>query len=253
MVKKIGLFIFLVIPLFFSVSGQKKDTLRVIPEPVYRNVIKLNPTPMMLWDKRNVTFSYERVLSPQQSITVGAGYLVFGSLIDDTIANIATIIDRQKQGINLSFEYRFYMTKRNSRPIPDGLFLAPFFSLYRYQFNNSLNIINTPEEDPAHLTGDFFAINLGGALGYQFVLWKRMTIDLIMIGPATSYYGGRLHFKGNLNLEEIKEINEDFYDKLVEKYPGVDNVLVDKTFVQKSKFDLFSVGYRYLVQIGFCF
>jgi hypothetical protein len=128
MTKKVILLFAFLIPLLTSVSGQKKDTLRVIPEPVFRNVIKFNPTPMMLWNEKNVTFSYERVLNSRQSFTVGLGYLVFNNLLNDTILNTFKINTREKDGLNFSFEYRFYMTKRNSRPIPDGLFLAPFFS-----------------------------------------------------------------------------------------------------------------------------
>jgi hypothetical protein len=233
--------------------GQKADTLKIPPDPVYKNVIKWNPTPMMLWNKKNVTFSYERVVNPKQSFTVGLGYLVFNNLLDDTILNVFTNTTREKSGLNFSLEYRFYMTKRNSRPVPDGLFLAPFFSMYLYQFENGLDIVNTSEEDFAELSGGLYALNYGGALGYQFVLWKRMTIDLIMIGPAVSYYGGKINFKGDIDLENIKEMNEELYNKIKEKYPNVDGVLVDQTFKKNGRVDILSVGYRYLVQIGFCF
>jgi hypothetical protein len=243
----------IIIAVPFLATGEKKDTLRPAPDPVYRNVIKFNPTPMMLWNKKNVTFSYERVLNSRQSFTVGLGYLIFNNLLDDTVLNIFTINTRAKSGINFSFEYRFYMTKRNSRPIPDGLFLAPFFSMYLYQFEDGIDLVNTPEGDFAQLSGGFYALNFGGALGYQFVLWKRMTIDLIMIGPAMTYYGGKVNIKGELNFEEIQETNEALYDKIKEKYPMVDGVLVDKTFKKNGRVDIFSVGYRYLVQIGFCF
>jgi hypothetical protein len=253
MTKKVILLFAFLIPLLTSVSGQKKDTLRVIPEPVFRNVIKFNPTPMMLWNEKNVTFSYERVLNSRQSFTVGLGYLVFNNLLNDTILNTFKINTREKDGLNFSFEYRFYMTKRNSRPIPDGLFLAPFFSCYLYQFENGMDIINTPEGDFAALSGGFYAFNLGGALGYQFVLFKRMTIDLIMAGPAITYYGGKLNIKGEVTSDEMENINEDIYNKIKEKYPMVDGVLIDKTFKKNGTIDLMSVGYRYLLQIGFVF
>jgi hypothetical protein len=250
---KILLFICFLIPAAFAVKGQKPDSVKVYPEPVYRNVVKLNPTPMMLWNNKDVTFSYERILNPRQSFTVGLGYLVFNNLLDDTILNAFTIKTREKSGLNFSFEYRFYMTKRNSRPIPDGLFLAPFFSTYLYQFKNDLQVVNDPEEDFATLSGGFYAFNFGGALGYQFVLWKRMTIDLILIGPAVSYYGGKLNIKGNLDTEQIKDLNEDLYNKIKEKYPQADGVLIDETFVKHGTIDILSVGYRYLLQLGFCF
>lgn len=233
--------------------GQQVDTLIVLRDPAYKNVIKLNPTPMMLWNNKNVTFSYERVLNSKQSFTVGLGYLVFNNLLDDTILNVFTNTTREKSGLNFSLEYRFYMNKRNARTIPDGLFLAPFFSCYLYQFKNGLDIIDTPTGDFATLSGGFYAFNVGGALGYQFVLWKRMTLDLILIGPAVTYYGGKLNIKGDIDLEEIQDINEDLYNKIIEKYPMVNDVLIDKTFKKNGTIDILSVGYRYLLQIGFLF
>jgi hypothetical protein len=253
MSKKIFLLLFFLVPVFYAGFSQKKDSLRVIPEPTYRNVIKLNPTPMMLWHKKNVTFSYEHVLNSRQSFTVGLGYLIFNNLLGDTILDIFKINTRKKYGVNFSFEYRFYLTNRNSRPVPDGLYVAPFFSTYLYHFENGLDVIQTEEPDFAELSGGFYAFNVGAALGYQFVLWKRLSIDLILIGPAMSYYGGKLNVKGELGLEKIKELNEEIYDKIIEKYPQADGVLVDKTFEKKGKVDLLSIGYRYVLQIGFIF
>ena len=121
MKKFVVLFIVCSILSTLSGSGQNVDTLVIHRDPVYKNVIKLNPTPMMLWNKKNVTFSYERIVKPNQSFTVGLGYLVFNNLLDDTILNTFTNTTREKNGLNFSFEYRFYMNKRNSRTIPDGL------------------------------------------------------------------------------------------------------------------------------------
>ena len=253
MSKKTILLATLILSLAFVASGQKKDSLRVIPEPAFRNVIKLNPTPMMLWNKKNVTFSYERILNAKQSFTVGLGFLVFDNLLKDTIADIWKINTRDKYGLNFSFEYRFYMTKRNSRPIPDGLFLAPFFSTYLYHFENEIVQINSPEKSPIVLNGGFYALNFGGALGYQFVFWKRLAIDLILIGPAVSYYGGQVNIKGDVDLTDVKEIHEDLYNAIIDKYPQIDGVLIDKTFKANGQVDFLSVGYRYLLQIGFCF
>lgn len=237
----------------FLLPGQVNDTLPMEPEPIRRNVIKFNPTPMMLWNIKNVTFSYERILNTKQSFTVGLGYLVFDNLLGDTILNTYKVNTREKSGLNFSCEYRFYMNKRNSRPIPDGLYLSPFFSAYLYQFKNGLDVIQSQAGDFAQLSGGFYAFNFGGALGYQFVLWERMTLDLVLVGPAVTYYGGKLNIKGEINLEEIKEINEDLYNKIIEKYPMADGVLVDETFKQNGKVNILSVGYRYLLQIGYRF
>jgi len=230
--------------------AQKVDTLQVVRDPVYKNVIKYNPTPKILWSSNNWTFSYERILNNKQSFTVGLGYLEFGQLFKDTIANNIRLTNRWKNGINFSFEYRFYMLKRNNRPLPDGLYLAPYFSFYGYKFGNGLDLINTPADDFAKLTGDFYIFNLGGELGYQFVLWKRMTIDLILVGPSFSYYGGKVNVRGDVEWEDI---NLEIYEELKEKYPMIDDFVIDKTFKKDGILDLTSFGLRYVLQIGFHF
>jgi hypothetical protein len=236
----------------FSASAQTKDTLKPVLKPIHKNVIKFNPTPMILWSKKNVTFSYERILNPKQSITFSAGYLEFPSLFKDTIARILAITSREKRGINLSFEYRFYLMKRNSRPIPDGVYLAPYFSYYGYWFKNGFDLVS--QLDSAGLIkGNFYVFNLGVELGYQFVFWKRFTLDLVLIGPCMSYYGGGLDITGDINFEKLKEINADLYNKLVEKYPKIGDLVVNKSFKSDGKLDLFSLGIRYIIQIGFHF
>ncbi len=235
------------------VSGHEKDSLHLPPDPLHWNVIKLNPTPYLLWSDKNLTFSYERILNNRQSITFALGYLEFPKIIDDTIAHLVTVTDRQKQGINFCFEYRFYLTRRNSRPIPDGLYIAPYFSFYGYSFSLGLDVVGSAGNDMARMEGSFYSFNAGGELGYQFVLWKRMTIDLVLIGPAISYYGGQLNIKGKLNGDNIKEIDEDLYNQIKEKYPMIDQFVLDKSFKKDGTIDMFSIGYRYLVQIGYHF
>jgi hypothetical protein len=238
-------------PLFLY--AQKSDSSKVIKKPIHKNVIKFNPTPMLLWSSKNVTFSYERILNPKQSIALTLGYLEFPSLFKDTIGSLLAITGREKYGINVALEYRFYLGKRNSRPIPDGVYLAPFVSYYGYHFKNNVDVLHTTLDSAGSVKGNFYILNVGVELGYQFVFWKRLTLDFVLIGPALSYYGGSVDISGNINLEKLQEINTEFYNKLKEKYPMIGDFVVNKSFKQNGKIDLLSVGFRYLMQIGFHF
>jgi len=250
-------FIRLVAVVLFSfpilLVAQKPDSVKRYVQPIHKNVIKFNPTPMLLWSYKNITFSYERILNPKQSIAITVGYLEFPSLFADTIGSLLAITGREKYGINLALEYRFYLGKRNSRLIPDGVYLAPYASYYGYYFKNEVDLMHTVLDSAGLVKGNFYIFNVGVELGYQFVFWKRLTLDFVLIGPAISYYGGRLDITGNMNLEQLQEINADLYNKLKEKYPMISDFVVNKSFKQNGKLDLFSVGFRYLVQIGFHF
>ena len=83
-----GVFLLFVLFVPLMVSGQDEEANLMPLAPVHRNVIKYNPTPKMLWSSNNWTFSYERILNNKQSFTVGLGYLEFGKLFKDTIANV---------------------------------------------------------------------------------------------------------------------------------------------------------------------
>lgn len=238
-------------PIFLK--AQNSDSIKSIKKPFHKNVIKFNPTPMLLWSSKNVTFSYERILNPKQSIALTLGYLEFPSLFKDSIGSLLAITGREKYGINIALEYRFYLGKRNSRPIPDGVYLAPFASYYGYHFKNNVDVLHTTLDSAGALKGNFYIFNVGVEFGYQFVFWKRLTLDLVLIGPAISYYTGGVDISGNMNLEKLQEINTELYNKLKEKYPLIGDFVINKSFTQNGKIDLLSVGFRYLMQIGFHF
>jgi hypothetical protein len=233
-------------------AAGKHDTINPDEKPHYKNVIKFNPTPMVLWSSKNLTFSYERIINHKQSASVMVGYLEFPALFPDTIANSLYITSRQKSGINVALEYRFYFSRLNSRPTPSGVYIAPFTSFYGYQFKNDVDMIGSLDS-AGQVKGKFYIFNAGIELGYQFVLWKRLTLDFVLMGPAISYYGGQIDITGNLNFEKLKEINEDLYNKLLEKYPKIGDYVINRSFKQNGKLDLFSIGFRYLFQIGFHF
>ncbi|MEI6886306.1 MAG: DUF3575 domain-containing protein [Bacteroidota bacterium] len=252
-----GIRIFILFSIFYMplvLFPQGKDSTAAARLPQYKNTIKFNPTPMILWNLSNITFSYERVLTPGQSISVELGYLVFPKLVEDTLVNLIDITTHSKWGINATVEYRFYLTKLNTRPVPAGIYIGPYLTYYGYHFRNNFDILHAAGDSAGTIKGDYWSFNLGAELGYQFVFWKHWTLDLVLIGPSISYYGGKTEISGNLNPEQIQEINEALYEKLKDRFPMATGAVgVDKTFKQTGKLDVFRMGFRYLVQIGFHF
>jgi hypothetical protein len=246
----------LFIACFFSFTGiaAEMDSTRTDLQPIHRNVIKFNPTPMILWSWKNVTFSYERILNPRQSISFELGYLVFPKLIDDTIIDLVNVNSSEKWGLNATVEYRFYLTKLNTRPIPAGLYIGPYLTYYHYNFKTGLDIFPATVDTTGMINGNFWAFNLGVELGYQFVFWKRWTLDMVLVGPSISYFGGSMEITGNLDGSQVQQINEELYDKLIARFPGITAFSTSgTTFQQTGKLDVFRMGFRYLVQIGFHF
>ena len=236
-----------------SVFATPKDSIVSAPQKDYRNVIKFNPTPMILWNSKNITFSYERTMNPRQTLSIELGYLVFSKFINDTLIKMVNVISNDMWGINASAEYRFYLTKLNVRPVPAGLYIGPYLTYYQFQFKNGLDFFTRTADTTGTIKGNLWSVNAGLELGYQFVFWKRWTLDLVMIGPSVSYYGGKIEVQANIDGSQLKSMNEDIYNKMVEKYPIVKNLSAGQTFQQTGKLDILRMGFRYLVQIGFRF
>lgn len=259
---RLSLFILFLLPFFFLQAQDTPDTLQkekkkgkpVLPDPLHRNVIKFNPTPMLLWSEvRNITLSYERLIKKNQSVAVQTGYLLFPNLVDDTIAGLIKIYEGDKSGINLAFDYRYYPFARNRRPAPDGMYIGGYMSYYGFQFSNKLDILYTNVDQQGTLEGRLNAVNLGFELGYQFIFWKRLSLDLLLFGPSLSYYQGYLDITGALDQEQIENINEELVDRLLEKYPLLGTLFSEETLHFTGNRWKFGTGFRYSVQVGFHF
>lgn len=209
-----GIFIFSA----FLASAQKIDTLIIIRQPLHQNVIKFNPTPIILLYPKNVTFSYERILSTKQSISIELGYFGVHPILGDTLANLIAVNSQNRWGLNASLEYRFYLTKLNTLPVPAGLYIGPYLANYSYSTRNDMALIAFPDSS-GMINCKYHAMNLGIEMGYQFIFGKRLTLDVILFGPSFSYSWGRTEVTGFLTEEQKQLLFEEIYNKAIEKYP----------------------------------
>ena len=223
-------------------------------EPYHKNVIKFNPTPMLLLGEvRNITLSYERILNKNQSVAVQAGYLLFPKLVDDTLLGLVEFTGRSKQGVNLAFDYRYYPWQRNRRPVPDGLYIGGYVSYYGFRFKNNFDILKVNVDEDGAMDGRINMVNAGMMLGYQFIFWKRFSVDLILFGPSYTMRHTDLKISGDLSKEEIGEISDELAEKLTERFPVIAEIYSRDELVVTGTKRKFGIGFRYSIQIGFHF
>jgi hypothetical protein len=235
-----------------TTQKEKKKEKPLYLEPYHRNIIKFNPTPMLVLDLRNITFAYERLLKNNQSIAVQAGYLVFNTA-EDTIAGLINITDKSRSGLNLAIDYRYYPFQRNKRPAPDGLYVGGYFQHYGFRSENKFDILGVDLDKEGKMTSSANFENLGIEVGYQFVFWKRMTLDFILFGPSMNLYSNNLTIEGDLDEEQIENISEELVDKLVDRYPSLAMIYSEESLKFTSDKISFGTGFRYSIQIGFHF
>jgi hypothetical protein len=232
----------------FSLAGNH-DTLSMLGR---RNVISLNPTPALLFgDIRNITLRYERLVRSNQSIVAQAGWLVLEPFLEDSVGDFFDIKRISSFGLNLAFDYRFYMLKRNKFPAPDGLYIGPYVSYYGFKFKDEFYYYHADTAmQSGNMTGAYNYINAGFEIGYQLILWKRLSIDLLIFGPSLTYAFSKWTVSSNLTEAEKDDLADKLKEKFNEKYPILVPFIDPSTEKQSATFRMLL---RYSISIGFHF
>jgi hypothetical protein len=216
-----------------------------------RNTIKVDLTSYWLY-RNAVVFSYERVVKPNQTFAITAGYQQFPALegpLGDTVS-----VDKQTNasGVKLGAEYRFYLKKENKYNAPHGVYLGPYFSYHNYSNGRSIEVNNDGTLETAELNTDISIINIGVQLGYQFVLNNRWTIDLVFVGPSVSNYIFKARLDGNYTFDPDDITNEVILG-LIDKYPGFEELINEGELKGTGQLNKWGYGYRYQLQVGYHF
>lgn len=171
----------------------------------YPNVLKINTLALPF---NNISMSYERGVVPRFSIIIAAGYKYSGAL-PDLFDNNSETIDLELEpivGYSFSPELRYYLKSCDNR-ILDGFYAGLYFRHTHY--NTSAKFDYFPEGNPTEFYDSDIAINefgVGISIGYQLMLWERLSIDFMLFGPRYSNY--------HLGYEFDREVSQEFLDDL---------------------------------------
>jgi len=246
--KKTLFVLILLIPKVFTVHAQHS-----IDTTARRNTIKLDITSYWLY-RNALMFSYERVVKarPNHTWAVTAGLQEFPGLSGVLADTVAIKKQNKASGYKLGGEYRFYLKKENKYGAPHGVYIGPYSTYHHYTNGRSIEVNNNGTLQTANLETNLDIINIGVQLGYQFVLNNRWTIDLVFVGPSISNYIFKARLDGNFSFNP-DDITNEIVLKMIDRYPGLSDVLEGDEFVSQGKVSTWSYGYRYQLQIGYHF
>jgi hypothetical protein len=230
-------------------AQSRPDSATVSKEKKLNNIIKINLSSWILYTN-GLQMMYERVLSPKRSITVFGGIITFP--VPSAIANssISFNSNKKKSGFAMGAEYRFYLAKENKFAAPRGVYLAPFISYYHFNNIRSGHDSTNSANLMLNTTVDFF--NVGGELGYQFVVKKRLVIDCILFGPALSSYHFDLKLDGNLSGNQNEKL-QAILEAMKNKYPLLKDLTNGSGVSSNGISNTWSAGFRYCIMIGYRF
>ena len=230
-----------VLPLF----AQQEDSLKQ-----RKNIIKFNLTTSVLYEHAFL-FEYERLLKKNRSFTVQAGY---ETLPFDKMDSIEINTNLKKRGYMVTLDYRFYLEKENKYPAPHGIYIAPFASYNHFYNLRTLNIeTSSGSAEVVTLDSKIDILSIGGCLGYQFVLGKnrRWVIDCALVGPSVTNYRAKMQLTGNVPREELDGALVEILEKLVNHFPLLNSLVENDVAEFNGKSDVWTVGFRYSIHLGF--
>jgi hypothetical protein len=244
--------LFFIFMLIFMQNVYSQDSIPV--KKARKNTVMINLTSPMIFGDNNYVIGYERTVGKHQSFSIHAGTFSLGRIININTDSLTEINkDVKSRGISMSGDYRFYLAKQNKYNAPRGVYIGPYFAFNN--FNRTFDI----EANTASFTGNlnvdfnFRVTTLGFQLGYQFVFWDRVTLDMILFGPGASIYSAKVKLSTNLSPDEESELFKKINEKIQEKIPGYSLVVKPGEFERSGSVNTTSLGYRYLVMLGFRF
>jgi hypothetical protein len=236
----------------FCVNAQTNDSLNK-PAKEFKNSIKLNISNAILYSN-SLQLSYERVINKNQTLNIFGGYQEFPGDLSLNLDNTAFANTNKKSGYSFGVDYRFYLAKENAHNAPHGVYLAPFISYYHFNSDRTLTHTDTAgTQSSSNLNTQINFLNIGGELGYQFVLGKRWVIDAVMFGPAFTNYKFKAKLENHLPGLDDNEVLQAVIDALKEKLPLLNDLSSEKGVSSSGTEAFWSVGFRYNISIGFRF
>ena len=237
-------------------AGAQKLRMDSLWQDSRKNVVRYNLSAAMLFGfDKAVILGYERVINPHQSFSVNFGKTALPKLIGFDIDSFSVTKDTKNTGLNASLDYRFYLRKENKDYAPHGLYLGPYYAFTQLKREtNWTGAQGSGDGKEATVTADWNWHVLGVEMGYQFVFAKRITLDFVLIGPGVAWYDLKAKAEGSLLTEEDREQLLDAALQIIEdKFPGFNYVLSDEELNANGRLSTTSVGFRYLIQVGFLF
>ena len=238
----------------FNPAAYSQDNIQEIPreKKELKNTVWINIFNPII-DSKYIVLGYERVLKKNQTFTfnIGRFSLPKFSLLD--LDNLGLTNDYKDVGINTSVDYRFYLGKLNKYKAPRGVYLAPYYSFNYFSRENKW-ILDSDSFDGEVVTDLTLQIHtIGGQLGYQFVFWRRLAVDLVLIGPGVGFYGFNVKLDTTLEPDDESLFFQKLNEALSEKFPGYDLVIESGDFEKKGSANTTTLGFRYMIHIGFRF
>ena len=228
---------------------------KVEGEKTHKNTFRFNITNPFILSNKSLIFGYERILNNRRSFSVNFGQASFPSLSLVSSDSLKANSTKKQKGFNFSVDYRFYLSAENKYNAPRGVYIGPYYSFNYNERRNTWSLKSSSGGVPQNIESktSFTIHTVGFQLGYQFVLWNRVSLDMILLGPGISGYNLKASLGANLSEEDRLKFFERLNEALAEKFPAYNLVIDEGEFQRKGSANTTSIGFRYMIMVGYRF
>lgn len=210
-----------------------------------KNVVKFLPVNLPF---QSISFEYERMISAKNSVTLGVGLPNQKSIIGKYGIEEGSNLKSAEFGtMHIRTAFRHYTGKKK---LPAGFYLEPYLKYQKIDGNGS--ILFGDESDG--ITGDvdlkLNSFNVGIQLGAQFLIAKRVSLDLYFLGLEGGFLSGDITATSDL-IEEIETVESDMNDFIADLPTFIGDKLEVKKTGKQVNVNASSIPYPWL-RGGFC-
>jgi hypothetical protein len=220
-----------------------------------KNTVRFNATNPVIFGGRSIIFGYERILNKNHSFSINAGRAGFPKLRLRDADSLKTHGGEDQKGLHISADFRFYLSKQNKYGIPRGVYIGPYYSFNYVEQKNSWTIRSTDGGNPqtVETKTNFAATTIGFELGYQFVLWERISLDMILAGPGLGFYKLETVLSNDLSQADETKFYNTLDQALSDRFPGYAILTDSEEYVKKGTVSKTAFGFRYMIMLGYRF
>lgn len=217
------------------------------------NVVKFLPVNLLF---QSIAFEYERMINPSNYITLGIGIPNQKSIIGKYGIDFGSDVKSAELGtMHIRAAYRHYTSQRM---LPKGFYIEPYVKYLKISGNG--NVENTDFNDTykGHIDVNLNSMNLGFQLGTQFLIAKRITLDLYFLGLEAGILNGDINATSDLGDPYATHLKTYIENKIADlpSYVG-DKLTVsqsaDKKRINVNANNIIYPWYRGGFSIGFAF
>jgi hypothetical protein len=243
------------LPLAAQEVNSEKTGEETKTEKTFKNTIRLNITNPLIFGSSSLVLGYERVLNKQFSFSVNVGRTTLPNFKSFNFSGDSSFqINKVKKdrGFLMTGDFRYYPASENKFSAPRGLYFGPYASFVTLGRENTWTLQTNSFTGDVKTDFNFQFFSVGAQLGYQFIIWKRVALDFVLVGPGVAFYQFSAKVNTDLSQEDESALFDRINEILQEKFPGY-NYVIDGEFKTSGTAKTTSIGYRYVVHLGFRF